>query len=81
MEFIKSNQNISLGADYFVWFGDKRLTLDKGVMRKGGVLPPSTNLVNTSLEIVPFKLGRKNYPNGYFSRYTCLRVASKIFKS
>lgn len=59
MEFVKSNRNISLGVDYFVSFADKRLTLDKGVMRKGGGLPPSISLVNTSLEIVQFKPGRK----------------------
>jgi len=58
MEFKKSNQNIVLGEDYCVWFADKRLTLDKGFMRKGGLLPPSVSLVNTSLEVVPFKFGR-----------------------
>lgn len=59
VEFKKSSQNLNLGEDYFVWFSDKRLTLDKGVMRKGGVLPPSISLVNPLLERVPFKIGRK----------------------
>lgn len=59
MEFKKSDKNINLGVDYFVWFADKRLTLDKGIMHKGGLLPPNISLVNTSLEIVPFKYGKK----------------------
>lgn len=59
MEFKKSTKNLILGEDYFVWFGDMQLTLDKGIMRKGGLLPPNNSLVNTSLEIVPFKMGRK----------------------
>ncbi|WP_239043478.1 redoxin family protein [Citrobacter freundii] len=58
MELKKSNQNIVLGKDYCVWFADKRLTLDKGFMRKGGLLPTSISLVNTSLEIVSFKIGK-----------------------
>lgn len=59
MEFKKSSKNLNLGEDYIVWFSDMRLTLDKGVMRKGGLLPPSISLVNPDLEVVSFKLGRK----------------------
>ncbi|MBC6556214.1 redoxin family protein [Citrobacter braakii] len=59
MEFKKSTENLMLGEDYCVWFADMRLTLDKGIMRKGGVLPPSISLVNTALEKVSFKMGKK----------------------
>lgn len=59
MEFTKSSKNLNLGEDYIVWFSDMRLTLDKGVMRKGGLLPPSTSLVNPNLEVVSFRLGTK----------------------
>ncbi|MEG1247556.1 MAG: redoxin family protein [Citrobacter sp.] len=59
MEFKKSNKNIRLGEDYVVWFDDMRLTLDKGIMSKGCVLPPSLSLVNTSMEYETFNTGKK----------------------
>lgn len=59
MEFKKSINNLRLGEDYVIWFSDMRLTLDKGNMRKGGMLPPSISLVNPSLELVNFNTGRK----------------------
>ena len=59
MEFKKSINNLTLGDDYVIWFSDMRLTLDKGIMRKGSLLPPSISLVNQSLEVVYFNTGKK----------------------
>lgn len=59
MQFIKSNKNIILGADFNLRFGDAPLTLDKGVMAIGYRLPSESDLVKPDLTKVNLSIGVK----------------------
>ncbi|EJG6851224.1 redoxin family protein [Salmonella enterica] len=59
MDSIKSSHHLDFGRDYTVYFGTTRLTLDKGIMLKGGRLPLVTSLCTPSLENSKFNTGRK----------------------
>ncbi|WP_370607788.1 redoxin family protein [Citrobacter meridianamericanus] len=49
MNIQKSENNIKLGVEYKLLFGDTPLTLDKGFMSEGGRLPSMTGLVAPDL--------------------------------
>ncbi|EBP8534987.1 redoxin family protein [Salmonella enterica] len=57
MKIIKAKKYITLGKSFTVYFGETKLSLQKGDMRVGGMLPSSDDLVNTELSLQSFPLG------------------------
>lgn len=49
MNFQISNNNITLGKEFELTFGEVQLSLDKGFMQSGGFLPTSSGLVAPDL--------------------------------
>lgn len=56
---IKSFANIVLGQDYILQFGDKNLTLGKGIMKVGSPLPDMSCLVTPELTSSVMKSERR----------------------
>lgn len=49
MKFSSSTNNITLGKDFELTFGEAQLSLDRGFMKVGGLLPVSSGLVAPDL--------------------------------
>ena len=60
MKLVKSINNIHLGKDFKLKFGENDLTLDQGFMSVGGKLPAAHDLVTPELDVLNYRkvLGR-----------------------